>query len=259
MHDNRLPAIFFGHGSPMNAIEENRFTETWSAIGSELPRPRGIVAVSAHWYTNGSGVTAMQHPPTIHDFGNFPQELHRYEYPAPGDPQLATRVRSLLAPSDVALDRSWGLDHGTWSVLCHVYPKANIPIVELSIDALLSPAGHYELARRLAPLRDEGVLVMGSGNVVHNLEQMRWGSDAPPAPWASEYESKVRRAILDGDTQALINYDKLTPDAALAAPDIEHYLPLLYVLAVRHDGEQPVFPTAGIVASSISMLSVRFG
>ena len=257
MMQHTMPAVFFGHGSPMNAIERNPFTDAWEAIGREIPRPRAVLAVSAHWYTNGTGVTAMPQPPTIHDFGNFPQELHRYQYPAPGDPALAASVRTLLRPTDVALDEHWGLDHGVWSVLCHVFPKADVPVVQLSIDATQSPGAIFETAKKLAPLRDDGVFVIASGNVVHNLAEMRFG-DAAPAPWAVAYEARVRDAAAAGDDATLIAYDRL-PDAAIAAPDIEHFLPLLYILALRRDGETPSFPTAGVVARAISMLSVRLG
>ena len=262
MTQQTMPAVFFGHGSPMNALEKNRYTDAWEALGKEIPRPAAVLAVSAHWYVPGTAVTASPRPRTIHDFGGFPPELHRFEYPARGAPALAERVHALLAPRNVTDDQRWGLDHGVWSVLCHLYPDASVPVVELSIDATLPPAGHYELARRLSPLRDEGVLITASGNVVHNLRAMRFsrdGSPVPPEPWAQQFEDAVRNAILANDVQALIDYDKLTPDAALAAPDIDHYLPLLYTLGVRRDGETPSFPTSGIDGGAISMLSVRYG
>ncbi len=190
-----MPAIFFGHGNPMNALLNNRYTEAWRALGTSLPRPRAILMISAHWYVPGTAVTAMARPRTIHDFGGFPAELYRYDYPAPGDRALAGRVRELLAPLDVALDeREWGLDHGTWSVLCHAYPDADVPVVQLSIDETQAPRVHYELGRRLAPLRDEGVLLAGSGNLVHNLHTFAWGAHpVEPFDWAVRFEAQARR------------------------------------------------------------------
>src|ERR1700682_220076 len=191
MTQQTMPTVFFGHGSPMNAIEKNRYTEVWEALGREIPRPKAVLAVSAHWYIPGTAVTASPQPRTIHDFGGFPPELHRFEYPAPGDPALAERVRALLAPKPVAADLRWGLDHGVWSVLCHVFPDASVPVVELSLDANAAPAQHDELGQRLQPLRDEGVFIVATGNVVHNLRAMRFsrdGSPVPPEPRAQRYE-----------------------------------------------------------------------
>jgi len=260
MAASRMPAIFFGHGNPMNALERNDWTEAWSRIGREMPRPKAILCVSAHWYLPGTFVTAMEKPRTIHDFGGFPRELFRVEYPAPGDPDLARRVRDLLAPTDVGLDHSWGLDHGTWSVLTHVFPKADVPVVQLSIDETQEARFHYELGRRLAPLRDEGVLVMGSGNLVHNLHAYAWGRHpVEPFDWTLRFEKKARELILAGDHDPLVEYESLGPDSLLAAPTPDHYLPLLYVLGARRENDPVTFPVEGIDGGSISMLTVRLG
>jgi 4,5-DOPA dioxygenase extradiol len=250
----RLPALFFGHGSPMNAIEQNRYTEMWRSVAAELPEPRAILAVSAHWYVRGSRVTAQREPPTIHDFGNFPPRLHAFEYPAPGDPSLAARVRELLAPTPVALDESWGLDHGTWSVLAHAYAQADVPVVQLALDGTLAPAEHVALARRLAPLRDEGVLIVGSGNVVHNLDAMRRADGVPPYDWATRFEERIAAAALAGDEATLCDLDG--PDAVASAPSVEHYLPMLYAFAQRRSATTIL--ARGIEAASLSMLSLRF-
>lgn len=254
----RLPAVFFGHGSPMNAIEDNAWTEAWARLGRELPRPRAVLAISAHWYGPGTHVTAMERPPTIHDFGNFPRRLHEFAYPAPGDPALAARVAELLAPLPVAADDGWGLDHGTWSVLTHVYPQADVPVVQLSLDEDQPPEFHYALGERLAPLRDEDVLVIASGNVVHNLDAFR-GPGPSGDDWAGRFERRVRELAAAGDGIALTRYDRLGPDARLAVPTPEHYLPLLPILATRHAGEPITFPTEGTVGGALSMLSVRVG
>ncbi|MEO8418303.1 MAG: 4,5-DOPA dioxygenase extradiol [Methylophilaceae bacterium] len=255
-----MPAVFFGHGNPMNALMQNTYTDGWAAIGKAMPRPQAILAISAHWYLPGTCVTAQQVPRTIHDFGGFPPELYQFEYPAPGSPALAERVKDLLAPARVGLDQNWGLDHGTWSVLCHVFPKADIPVVQLSLDKTLPPQSHYNLAKRLAPLREEGVLIMGSGNIVHNLRTYAWGKqDVETFDWAVRFEKLTRQFLLRGDDASLINYDRLGPDALLSVPTPEHYLPLLYVLALRRPDEQLSVPVAGSEGGSISMLSVRIG
>ncbi|MBC5810856.1 MAG: 4,5-DOPA dioxygenase extradiol [Candidatus Eremiobacteraeota bacterium] len=256
-----MPAIFFGHGNPMNALLNNRYTEAWRALGTSLPRPRAILMISAHWYVPGTAVTAMARPRTIHDFGGFPAELYRYDYPAPGDRALAGRVRELLAPLDVALDeREWGLDHGTWSVLCHAYPDADVPVVQLSIDETQAPRVHYELGRRLAPLRDEGVLLAGSGNLVHNLHTFAWGAHpVEPFDWAVRFEAQARRCLESGDQEPLVDYESLGRDALLSAPTPDHYLPLLYVIGARRPDDVVSFPVEGVDGGSISMLSVRVG
>jgi 4,5-DOPA dioxygenase extradiol len=261
-----MPTIFFGHGNPMNAVLKNAYTDGWAAIGSSIPRPQSILCVSAHWYLPGIAVTATPAPRTIHDFGGFPRELYEVQYPAPGSPKLAERVRQLLAaPSkesglEVDLDHSWGLDHGTWSVLCHVFPKADIPVVQLSIDETRAPQFHYQLGRLLAPLRDEGVLVIGSGNIVHNLHTYAWGKhEVQPFDWALRFEKLAREMLLKGDDAPLVNYETLGRDALLSAPTPDHYLPLLYILGLRREGEKVSFPVEGFDGGSISMLTVQFG
>jgi 4,5-DOPA dioxygenase extradiol len=258
---SQMPAIFFGHGNPLNALLRNHYTAGWAAIGNSLRRPRAILCVSAHWYFPATAVTAMAAPRTIHDFGGFPRELYEVQYPAPGSPELAARVRDLLAPVSVGLDESsWGLDHGTWSVLCHVFPDADIPVVQLSIDETQPPQFHYELAKHLAPLRDEGVLIVGSGNLVHNLHTYAWGKREVEAfDWAIRFEQQARKFLLNGDDAPLVGYDSLGRDALLSVPTPEHYLPLLYVIALRRAGEEVTFPVEGFDGGSISMLTVRIG
>jgi 4,5-DOPA dioxygenase extradiol len=254
-----MPAVFFGHGSPMNAIERTRYSDAWRKIGESLPQPRAVLAVSAHWYTRGTLVTADEHPKTVHDFYGFPKALFDVQYPAPGDPKLAARVREVLAPVTVRPDRSWGLDHGTWSVLVHVYPHARVPVLQLSIDATQPPQFHYDLGRRLAALREEGVLVAGFGNVVHNLQAMRRMQGAAAFDWAARFESEVRRALVGGDDDALVNWERFGEDARLSVPTPEHYLPLLYVAGARRKGESVSVPVEGIDLGSISMLSAVVG
>lgn len=255
-----MPAIFFGHGNPMNALMDNEFSSAWKALGRKLPRPRAVLCVSAHWYIEGTAVTAMPMPRTIHDFGGFPDELFAVEYPAPGEPAVAERVRDLLAPVSVAMDRSWGLDHGTWSVLMHVFPDADIPVVQLSIDRDQEPNFHYRLGQMLAPLRDEGILVIGSGNIVHNLHAYAWGRHCPePLDWAARFERLSRELIERGDDTALVDYESIGADARLSIPTPEHYLPLLYVLGARRPDDSVTFPVAGIDGGSVSMLSVQLG
>jgi 4,5-DOPA dioxygenase extradiol len=257
---NLLPAIFFGHGNPMNAVTRNDYTEAWRRIGEEMPNPKVILSISAHWYGPGTGVTIAAAPRTIHDFGGFPPELYQVQYPAPGDPALARRVRQLLAPRTVRLDNSWGLDHGTWSVLRHVYPAADIPIVQLSIDETRPASFHYETGKALAPLRSEGVLIIGSGNLVHNLHTYAWGRHArDPYDWAVHFENIARKMMLAGEHAPLIDYETLGPDAALSVPTPDHYLPLLYVLGAQQKGEGVRFPVTGVDGGSISMLTVQIG
>src|SRR5215472_13657015 len=257
----RLPAVFLGHGNPMNALQENAWTRAWAALGAGLAqKARAVLAISAHWYIPGTAVTATAAPRTIHDFGGFPPELFAVRYPAPGDPALAARVAALLAPVQVDADQSWGLDHGTWSVLCHVFPQADVPVVQLSIDETRPPAFHYELGTRLRPLRDEGVLIVGSGDVVHNLEAYAWGRrPAQPYDWALRFETTVRERLMAGDGATLIDYTALGEDALLSVPTAEHYLPLLYVLGASAPEDSLTFPTEGIDGGSVSMLAVRFG
>jgi 4,5-DOPA dioxygenase extradiol len=255
-----MPAFFFGHGNPMNALERNAYTAAWAAIGQALPRPTAIVVVSAHWYLAGTRVTAMRAPRTIHDFGGFPRELYEVVYPAPGDPALARSLQELLAPVPVGLDGEWGLDHGTWSVLCHVFPDASVPVVQLGIDETQTPEFHYELGRRLTSLRDDGVLVVGSGNLVHNLHTYAWGRHpVEPFDWAVRFERRARELLVAAEHGPLVAYESLGRDAMLSVPTPEHYLPLLYVLGVRREGEPVSFPVEGIDGGSVSMLSVRLG
>ena len=244
----------------MNAISQNAYTEAWAEIGRSIPRPKAILCVSAHWYVPTVGVTAMAAPRTIHDFGGFPPELFAVQYPAPGSPVLAERVNELLG-GDVILDKSgWGLDHGTWSVLCHVFPKADIPIVQLSIDERKPSEWHYEFAKQLAPLRDEGVLVCGSGNLVHNLRAYAWGKEnVEPFDWALRFEDAARKLMIAGEHGALANYVSMGEDAMLSAPTPDHFLPLLYFLALQKEEENVTFPIEGFEGGSISMLSVRIG
>ncbi len=257
---DRMPAVFVGHGNPLNALSDNDWTRAWRALGAAIPRPRAVLAVSAHWYLPGRAVTAMAVPRTIHDFGGFPRELYRVGYPAPGDPELAERVRALFAPDPVAADLRWGLDHGTWSVLVHLLPGADVPVVQLSIDETRGPASHHEAGRRLAPLRDEGVLILGSGNLVHNLHAYAWGRHAvEPYDWAVRFETRARELVAAGDHGPLVDYESLGPDAVLSAPTPDHYLPLLYVLGAAAPGDPVTFPVEGFDGGSISMLSIRVG
>jgi 4,5-DOPA dioxygenase extradiol len=253
-----MPAIFFGHGKPMNALLDNDYTKGWAAIGTEIPLPKAVLCVSAHWYLPATLVTAMPSPRTIHDFGGFPRELYQVQYPAPGDPDLADRVQALLMPIPVGRDERWGLDHGTWSVLRHVFPEADVPVVQLSIDETQPAAFHYEIGKHLEPLRDEGILIIGSGNLVHNLHAYAWGQHrVEPFDWAVRFEKQARELLLTGEDGRLIEYEKLGHDAMLSAPTPDHYLPLLYVIALRREGEPIRFPVEGFDGGSISMLTVR--
>jgi 4,5-DOPA dioxygenase extradiol len=249
------PAIFYGHGNPMNTLEPNRHTEAWRRSGAAGPRPRAILAISAHWYVEETAVTAMARPRTIHDFYGFPAALHAFDYPAPGDPALAERVRALLAPLPVRADHDWGLDHGTWSVLAHVYPDADVPVVQLSLDARRDAAFHYELGRGLGVLRDEGVRIVGSGNAVHHLGLLARRADAPPHDWALAFEAQVRDCVLRDDVAPLIDYERFGEAARLAVPTPEHYLPLLTVLGARRPDDRAAILTEGIELGSIGMLS----
>ncbi len=260
MRDAPMPAVFFGHGNPMNALARNAFTERWSQLGRSLPRPKAILSVSAHWYVPGTAVTAVSQPRTIHDFGGFPRPLFEVRYPAPGSSALAQHVHDLLAPVAVQMDRGWGLDHGTWSVLLHVFPKADIPVVQLSIDETREASWHFEIAKQLQVLRDEGVLIMGSGNIVHNLHAYSWGNRATGAyDWAQRFENRARELLAAGEFAPLVAYEALGSDAHLSAPTPEHYLPLVYVLAQRRDGDAVSFPVEGFDGGSISMLAVQIG
>lgn len=244
----------------MNALLRNNYTTAWAALGSSLPKPRAILAISAHWYVPGTSVTAMPAPRTIHDFGGFPPALYQVRYPAPGDQVLARRVQTLLTPIAVGLDEEWGLDHGTWSVLCHLFPEADVPVVQLSIDESQLASVHYDIGMRLAPLRDEGILIIGSGNLVHNLHAYAWGHHPVEAfDWAVRFETQVRALLIANDDGPLIDYESLGSDALLSVPTPEHYLPFLYVVALRRKGERLHFPVEGVEGGSISMLTVQIG
>ncbi len=254
-----MPCLFLGHGSPMNAIEDNPTTRVWRALGTRLPRPRAIVCISAHWRTRGSAVTAMAQPRTIHDFGGFPPPLFAVQYPAQGSPAVAARVAELIGEGRVALDQTWGLDHGSWSVLVHLYPEADIPVVQLSLDVALDASGHYRLARALTALREEGVLIIGSGNVVHNLMRMDWTPGASPQAWATRFALWAKQRVMVGDHAALAAYHDQGEDARLAVPTDEHYLPLLYCLAQQQGDDRLEFANEEIIGGSISMLCVLIG
>jgi 4,5-DOPA dioxygenase extradiol len=255
---SRMPVAFFGHGSPMNALQRTRHTEAWAAYGTALPAPSVILVVSAHWYVPGTKLTAGPAPRTVHDFGRWaPRELFEVVYPAPGSDALAERVRELLDPVPVANDASWGLDHGAWSVLVHAFPEARIPVVQLSIDRSKAAQFHYDLGTRLAPLRDEGVFVMTSGNVVHNLEIFGRAAD-PANDWASRFERHVRDLVIAHDHAPLIDYKRSGADGALSIPTPDHYLPLLYAIAQQREDDPVSVITEG-VGGALSMLSIAIG
>jgi 4,5-DOPA dioxygenase extradiol len=258
--NNRLPALFIGHGSPMNAIEENEFVQGFRKIGQQLPKPRAILCISAHWETKGTYLTAMKNPPTIHDFGGFPKALFDVQYPAPGSPELAIETQQLLSPTvDAGLDQNWGLDHGAWSVLKHLYPSADVPVIQMSLDYTKPAQYHYELAKELRALRNRGVLILGSGNMVHNLGMIAWdklNTDAYGFDWALEANTKMKEYITAQDHQRLINYSANGRAFNLAIPSPEHYLPLLYILALQEKREQAIFFNDKPVAGSLTMTSV---
>ena len=255
-----MPAIFFGHGNPMNALADNEWTRSWANIGNSIRRPKAILSISAHWYVPAVAVTAMEQPRTIHDFGGFPRQLFEVQYSAPGSPELASRVNELLGGDVVQYDRHWGLDHGTWSVLCHVFPDADVPVVQLSIDETKPAEWHYETAKKLAHLRDEDILIIGSGNLIHNLHAYAWGKhDVQPFEWALRFEKTARELITAGDHMPLVNYGSLGKDAMLSAPTPDHYLPLIYILGLVRDDDVVSFPVDGFDGGSISMTSVRLG
>lgn len=254
-----MPALFIGHGNPMNAIEENRYSSAWQSIGRLIPRPRAVLCISAHWCTQGTAVSAAAKPETLHDFSGFPHFLNEYTYAAPGDPALAAQIQALLAPTAVVADMQRGLDHGCWSILTHLFPEADIPVVQLSLDVTQPFGSHYQLGAQLAPLRDEGVLLLGSGNVVHNLQALRMGEDSPPYPWATRIEQRVRECIEHGEHAALIDYPTLDPDMRHAVPTPDHFVPLLYVLGAQRENDQAKLLLKGIDLGSISMLSVLIG
>ena len=258
--NTHMPALFIGHGNPMNAIEETVYAAAWREMAASIPKPTAILCISAHWETEGTFVTAMEKPKTIHDFYGFPDALYQVQYPAPGSPDLAARVRSLVKSIVVQPDDgySWGLDHGAWSVLRRMYPAADIPTVQLSLDRSQHPRFHYGLGRELQALRQEGVLIVGSGNIVHNLRLLQWNA-AEPHPWAAEFDRLAAELILSGEHDRLVAYPALGEAARLSIPTNEHYLPLLYILALQQSGESVSFFAEGLTLGSISMRSVRIG
>jgi 4,5-DOPA dioxygenase extradiol len=257
MNESRLPVLFVGHGNPMNAMEDNEFSRAWIQVGSSLPRPQAILCISAHWETLGTEVTATQQPETIHDFYGFPAELFSFQYPAPGLPELADRIRSMLHSIDVRLDQQRGLDHGTWSVLARMFPRADIPVLQLSLDRTRDTKFHFDLGRELAPLRKQGVLIIGSGNVVHNLGLVVWKDIA--FDWAQDFDCKIREWILDDQYEPILHYETSGKPAHLAVNTAEHYEPLLYVLGSKEPGEPVRFFTEKIWGGSISMRSLIIG
>lgn len=257
-----MPVLFIGHGSPMNGIEDNEFSQRWTKMAKEIPTPAAVLVVSAHWFSKGTKVTAMEFPKTIHDFGGFPQALFDVQYNAPGDPILAKETASLIHSTAVELDHDWGLDHGTWTIVRHMYPDANIPVLQLSIDYTKGPQYHYDLAKELYELRRKGVLIVGSGNMVHNLRMVAWdrinefgyGYD-----WALKTNEQFKNLITSGNHNSLINYERLGRDAMLAIPTPEHYLPLLYTLGLKGSKDEISFFNDKAVAGSLTMTSVKIG
>ena len=255
----KMPVLFLGHGSPMNAIEENEFVSGFRKVGNEITKPNAIMCISAHWETRGTQVTAMQNPRTIHDFRGFPKELYEVQYPANGSPELAQETQRAISQTEVHLDEHWGLDHGTWSVIKHMYPDADVPVIQLSLDYTKPASYHFELARQLSPLREKGILIVGSGNIVHNLGKIDWQrlNDYFGYDWANEANTKIKGLIENGDFAALINYEKLGSAFKLAIPTPEHYLPLLYILALQRKQEAISFFNDKAIGGSISMTSVK--
>ena len=259
---DKMPMLFVGHGSPMNAIEDNEFSNRWKLLGKEIPKPAAVLCISAHWLTRGTAITAMEHPKTIHDFGGFPKALFDVEYPAPGNVQLATETKNLIHKTTVDLNHDWGLDHGTWSVVKQMYPDAKIPVLQLSIDFYKPAQYHYELAKELAALRCKGVLIIGSGNMVHNLGMVAWDKLKEPEygfDWAIEMNTLFKKYIVEGNHQAMIDYEKIGKAAKLAIPTPDHYFPLIYTLGLQEKGEQVSFFNDKAVGGSLTMTSVKFG
>lgn len=260
--DIKHPVLFIGHGSPMNGIEDNEFSQTWAKMGKEIQKPKAVLVISAHWLTKGTHITAMNNPKTIHDFGGFPQELFNVQYPVKGSPELAQETAKLIHTTDVGLDHDWGLDHGTWTVVRHMYPDADIPVLQLSIDYSKPPQYHYDLAKQLASLRKKGVLIIGSGNMVHNLRMIAWNKINEPNygfDWAIEMDKVFKDKISDKDHKALINYETLNKASKLAIPTPDHYYPLLYTLALQDEKEETSFFNDKMVGGSLNMTSVKIG
>lgn len=253
--ENKMPIMFVGHGSPMNAIEDNEFTKEWVRIGKNLVKPSAIVSISAHWFTKGTFVTSMENPETIHDFYGFPKELFDVEYPAKGNPALANQTKEIIHSAEVILDKEWGLDHGTWSVLRRMYPEADIPIIQLSIDYTKDAHWHFELAKELEVLRNKGVLILGSGNIVHNLRLVNWKNPDEKYDWAEDVNSKFKENILSNEFSKLINYNDFGSEAKLAIPTPDHYFPMLYILGLKQKNEEVLFFNDKTVLGSVSMTS----
>lgn len=259
---NLMPVLFLGHGSPMNAIEDNEFSRGWAAISHSLPDPKAILCISAHWETRGTQVTAMEIPRTIHDFGGFPPQLYEVQYPAPGSPELAKETVATITAAEVVLDQQWGLDHGCWSVIRHMYPNADIPVIQMSLDHYRSPLQHYELAKELSVFRKKGVLIIGSGNMVHNLGMVAWDRMNEPEfgyDWALEAGSIMKKYILSDDHRQLINYREQGEAFRMAVPTPEHYLPLLYALALKGKNDTISFLNDKAVMGSLTMTSIVIG
>ncbi|WP_330441716.1 4,5-DOPA dioxygenase extradiol [Flavobacterium sp. C4GT6] len=260
--DIKLPVLFIGHGSPMNGIEDNEFSQTWAKMGKEVAKPKAVIVVSAHWLTRGTHVTAMEEPKTIHDFGGFPQALFEVEYPVKGSPELAKETANLITSTNVGLDHDWGLDHGTWTVVRHMYPDADIPVLQLSIDYGKPAEYHYNLAKQLSALRKKGVLIIGSGNMVHNLRMIDWRKLNEPNygfDWAIEMNDIFKQKIQDGDHKALMEYEKLSKSAKLAIPTPDHYYPLMYILGLQDNKDELSFFNDKLVGGSLNMTSVKIG
>jgi len=258
----RMPVLFVGHGSPMNAIEENEFVQGWRNLGKILPHPKAILCISAHWETRGTYVTAVPNPKTIHDFGGFPRELYDVEYPAPGSPELANEAKQAITKTTVGLDEKWGLDHGAWSVIRRMYPEADVPVIQMSLNYSQTPQYHYDLAKELSALRNKGVLIIGSGNMVHNLRMVAWdkiNESEYGFAWAIEANNKFKTLIESGDFKSLIDYANLGREVQLAVPTPDHYLPLLYALALKEENEAVSFFNDKPVMGSLTMTSVRIG
>ena len=255
--EKQMPALFIGHGSPMNAIEENEFTRSWSQIGNSMPKPSAILCISAHWETRGTFVTTAEHPATIHDFYGFPDTLFSVQYPAPGNPILAKEIIEMAPSPPVRPDSNWGMDHGTWSVLKHFYPEANIPVLQLSLDHSMKPEDHYLLAKKLNTLRRKGVLIIGSGNMVHNLRQIDWRNPGQGFEWAEQANELFKNLIVARDFQKLIHYDLLGKAVQLSVPTPEHYLPLLYILAQTEESDTISFFNDHCIYGSLAMTSVQ--
>lgn len=260
--DTLMPVLFVGHGSPMNGIEDTAFSRNWAAMASAIPVPAAVLVVSAHWFTKGTYITAMDFPPTIHDFGGFPRALYDVQYPAPGNPDLAKETAAMIHSAQVHLDHEWGLDHGTWTVVRHMYPLANIPVLQLSIDYTKDPRYHYALAREIFSLRKKGILIIGSGNMVHNLRMVAWDKLSEPEygyDWALQINQQFKDLIVAGDHDQLINYHLLGKEAMLAIPTPEHYLPLIYTLGLKDKADELSFFNDKAVGGSLTMTSLRIG